>query len=281
MNEQQIATLQNMQLQNEVAEEKARRIQSESNQAVTLFQSEDNQNLIKFQLDIKEELERIEHLLRKHVPYIDSKGNMNYKAPTRKVLTIILKDDKGLLYYQEANDGRILKIRDTRNRSNLFTYGESSNAGQDLWHMKEMQSKLTFIKYKEIEIKDALFNEYGVKEILNLLAWYLNKTLILSDFDEDEINIRVWQFGKELGDFIYNNYEEFGLDTPEKIKHYPMVTMNIVNIIEAAYHRALYGKERDSLRQARLVSQSENLSQQPMYPQKKQGGFNIFKPSTW
>ena len=145
------------------------------------------------------------------------------------------------------------------------------------------QNALFFLRYKEIEIQEALFNETGVKEILNLLAWYLNKTIILSDFDEEEINLRVWQFGKELNNFIYNNYENFGLDNPEKIKHYPITVMNIVNIVEAAYHRALYGKERDSLRSARVVSQSENLNQQNTYPQAKNSSnkFSLLKPSTW
>jgi hypothetical protein len=268
-------------LQNQATEEKSRRIQSESNQVATMFQSESNENLIKFQLDIKEEMERIEHLIRKHVPHLDEKGNLTYRQPTIKVLTAILRDKNNILYYQEAGDGRIIKIRDTKNKQNLFVYGESASSGQQLLQLKQQTDNLIFIKYKEVEIKDALFNEHGVKEILNLLAWYMNKNIILSDFDEYEINVRVWQFGKELADFIYNNYEEFGLDTPEKIKHYPMVVLNIVNTIEASYHRALYGKERDSLRQARIVSQSENLSQQPLYPQKQSNKFSLLKPSTW
>ena len=57
--------------------------------------------------------------------------------------------------------------------------------------------------------------------------------------------------------------------------------MNIVNTIEAAYHRALGGKERDSLRTARMVNQAENLNQQNTYPIKQSKSFNLLKPTTW
>lgn len=57
-------------------EERLKNINSDNRQiASTMFSAEQNENLIKFQLDIKEELERIERLLRGHVPKIDNKGN--------------------------------------------------------------------------------------------------------------------------------------------------------------------------------------------------------------
>lgn len=48
-------------------------------QAPSMFQQqEDNENLVKWQLDIKEELIRIERLLRKQIPKRDEKGNVYY-----------------------------------------------------------------------------------------------------------------------------------------------------------------------------------------------------------
>ena len=47
--------------------------------ASNLFDPADNENLIKWQLSIKEELNRIEHLLRKHVPRTDKDGNEYYE----------------------------------------------------------------------------------------------------------------------------------------------------------------------------------------------------------
>lgn len=183
--------------------------------APTTFATSDYDNLIKWQLDIKEELVRIEHLLRKHVPKVDNKGNH---------------------YYAEPNE------------------------------------------------ENKIFNEIGVNEIMNLLAWYLNKNIILSNFEEEDIKLRCKQFNNFLSDFIFNNYQRFGLNTQEKIKHYPMVVMNIVNTVEAAYNRALNGGERQSLREARQVTQTEPI-QSPygnqMYPQQRRGVFGKLNPINW
>tara|TARA_R100001530_G_scaffold135776_1_gene113888 strand:+ start:4090 stop:4728 length:639 start_codon:yes stop_codon:yes gene_type:complete len=181
----------------------------------SMFNHEDNDNLVKWQLDIKEELVRIEHLLRKHVPKTDSEGNV---------------------YYAESSK------------------------------------------------EDQLFNEKGINEILNLLAWYLNKNIILSNYGEDQIKLRMDQFTRYLTDFIFMNYQRFGLDTLDKMKHYPMIVMNVVNTIEAAYFRALNGGERDSLRTARTVNQTEPLSNYGNYPgmmPPQQNKFSIFRPTTW
>ena len=183
--------------------------------APVTFNNEDYDNLIKWQLDIKEELVRIEHLLRKHVPKADDKGNVFYTEP------------------EECN---------------------------------------------------KLFNELGVNEIMNVLAWYLNKNIILSNFTEEDIKLRCRQFGDFLADFIFNNYQRFGLNTKEKIKHYPMVVMNIINTVEAAYNRALNGGERQSLREARQVTQTEPLANPYMnqgYGQPNSSKRSILKPWTW
>ncbi len=183
--------------------------------ATTVFSSEENDNLVKWQLDIKEELVRIEHLLKKHVPKRDNKGNEFFAEPDEE---------------------------------------------------------------------NKLFNDWGVNEILHILAWYLCKNIILSNFKEDDIRVRCEQFGNELTDFIFNNYEKMGLTDKDKIKHYPMVVMNIINTVEAAYNRALNGGERESLRTARHVMQNQPLppsnNQQMMMPQQL-NSFRITKPTTW
>lgn len=184
--------------------------------ATNLFDPAQNENLIKWQLSIKEELDRIEHLLRKHIPKIDKDGNEYYSKP---------------------------------------------------------------------KPEDEIFNETGVNEVLIILSWYLNKNIILSNFSEDDIALRMHQFGSYLTDFIFNNYEKFGLDNKEKIKHYPMIVMNIINTVEAAYNRALNGGERESLRTARSVTQTEPLggyNQAQNIPQvSPQSTRSIFKPTTW
>lgn len=199
-------------LQKAYEEEKHRNSQMQKQYASTMFTKEENENLIKWQLDIKEELERIEHLLRGHVPKRDIEGNE---------------------YWDESKE-------------------------------------------------DMLFNEKGIREILKLMAWYLNKNFILSNFSEDQVNARCEEFGYTLIDFIYNNYDIFGWDDVEKdkIKHYQMLVMNLINTIEAVYNRALNGGERDSLRTARNVLQTEPLTPNNPYPM-PQKNFSLLKPTTW
>jgi len=178
----------------------------------SMFSAEENENLVKWQLDIKEELQRIEHLLRKHVPRTDKEGNVYYESPSKE---------------------------------------------------------------------EQLFNERGINEILNVLAWYLNKNIVLSNFDGKTINQRIDQFTRYLTDFIFMNYREFGLDTLEKMKHYPMIVMNIANTVEASYMRAFNGGERQSLREARSVVQSESLNQFQQQAPPNQNKFSLLKPTTW
>ena len=181
----------------------------------SMFPTEKNDNLIKWQLDIKDELTRIEHLLRKHIPKTDKEGNT---------------------YYEESPEA------------------------------------------------NQLFNERGVNEILNILAWYLNKNIILSNFSEKDIRQRIDQFARYLTDFIFMNYQSFGLDTLDKMKHYPMIVMNIINVVEATYFRALNGGERREISTSRHVMQTEPLGMNQGYNQnqnQQQNKFSIFSPSTW
>jgi len=167
-------------------------------------------NLIQWQLDIEQELELIERLLRGHRLVRDKEGNQKWEEP-------------------EDED-------------------------------------------------EALFNEKGVQEVMKFVRMYINKNLLLSNFSEEQINIRVRQFGERLTRFIYLNYEDFGMDTYYKQKHFEMVVMNFTDMIESAYMRALNGGERRSLREARTVTQNESVNPYPMNnPSQKSFSLNPFK----
>lgn len=128
-----------------------------------------------------------------------------------------------------------------------------------------------------------LFNEYGVQEILRILSLYLNRNTILSNYDEDTINYKVYDFGMELIDLIFMKYEQMGLDDVQKIKIYPMICREIIDVVHSAYLRALNGGERQSLREARHVSQTL-LPPTTTLPGLSGGThkpFSVFKPSTW
>jgi hypothetical protein len=214
MDEEEQRYLQSLQTELDDAQQRNRSVNKAL--ATNMFESDENQNLIKWQLDIKEELERIEHLLRGDIPKTDEEGNF-------------------------------------------------------IW--------------TRCPIQERVLNERGVREIIKRLTWYLNKNIILSNFDEEQVMQRVHQFSKYFSNFLFVNLEDFGMNTPDKLKHYPMIVMDVVNTVEASYNRALYGGERDSLRTARTVTQNENPNAQPYIPgiggQGSKKEFSFFKPSTW
>lgn len=109
---------------------------------------------------------------------------------------------------------------------------------------------------------ERVFNDRGVNEIMKILAMYLNRNTILADYDQQDINDIVYDAGVEISDLIYMKYQDMGMDTAEKRKLYPIIHRILVDNIRNAYQRALHGGERRSLREARQVSQIEQLTPQ-------------------
>lgn len=203
------------QMQSELEEEqqRSRSLAQAHNSQMSLFNSEQEDNLIRWQLDLREDLDRIYHLLKGHKLDYDADGNLIYVEP----------DD---------NDARP-------------------------------------------------FNEFGVQIIMNIMSFYLNRNTILSNYKEDIINWKVLDFGTELSDLVFNRYEEMGMDTYEKIKMFPMIIKELVDTVHSAYLRAYNGGERESLRTARTVTQSEPISRfenTQLNPQRKARWYN---PTSW
>ena len=107
---------------------------------------------------------------------------------------------------------------------------------------------------------EGLFNDYGVNEILRILSLYLNRNTILSNYESEMVEMKVYDFGIEVNDLILNKYESMGLTNYEKMVLYPMIVRELIDVVHSAYLRALKGGERESLREARTVNQTIPLS---------------------
>lgn len=154
----------------------------------SFYNSIADQNLVQWQLDLKEDMDRIYHLL---------KGSE------------LVKNEDGDMVYIDPKDEKL-----------------------------------------------SIFNNLGVKLIMNILSFYLNRNTLLSNYDLDTINWKVLDFGRRLNNLIYCKYQEMGLNTPEKMKLYPMIVQEIIDTIHSAYLRALKGGERESLRKAMHITES-------------------------
>lgn len=146
---------------------------------------------------------------------------------------------------------------------------------------KVINGSLIFVPPEKVE--DRILNEFGIGEVMRILSLYLNRNTILSNYDENTINWKILDLGKELADLFFLKYEAFGLDTLEKRKLYPMLIKEIIDPVHSAYLRALNGGERESLRMARQINQQETIIPPGynQYGQQVEHKKNIFKPWTW
>lgn len=126
------------------------------------------------------------------------------------------------------------------------------------------------------------FNEKGADTLMKIISSYLNRNTILSNYSEEWIDKKMRDLGDEINDLIYMNYYEMGMNTDEKRKQYPMIVRELIDIIHSAYLRALRGGERESLRTARHVSQTDNSAMMGGNPQGiSTTKRSIIRPNTW
>ena len=103
-------------------------------------------------------------------------------------------------------------------------------------------------------------NECGVQEIMKILSMYVNRNKVLADYSNEEINIKVYDFGRALNNLIFMRDYEIGMDTEEKRKNYDMLVNELKDIVHDTYKRALDGAEKRSLREMITVSQQTSTN---------------------
>lgn len=157
-------------------------------------------------------------------------------------------DDENLVKWQLELDN-ILERIDHLLRGHKLTFRQ----GNMMWEVPTDKS-------------EVMFNDYGVNEILRILSMYLNRNTILSNYTEDQVELKAYDFGSEVNDLIMFKYESMGLNTVEKMMRYPMTVRELIDVVHSAYLRALKGGERESLREARSVTQTMPLASQITIP---------------
>ena len=131
--------------------------------------------------------------------------------------------------------------------------------------------------YSPCDSSKRVLNDYGVSEVMSILQTYVNKNIMLSYYEPEQIDKIMYELGEELIDFFYINMEKLGLDTPDKKKHYKLIVTNLINTIDAIYRKALWGKQLELISKNYVVSQTDGLNNTPFYPQMKTGLMGKFK----
>lgn len=99
-------------------------------------------------------------------------------------------------------------------------------------------------------------NAEGVRKVMLELQNYINRHIILGDYNSADINRIMKDYGKKFSNLIFMKYEEMGMDTEEKRQEYASLVMNVVNLVYASYTRAKEGGERRSLREMISIQQT-------------------------
>lgn len=110
--------------------------------------------------------------------------------------------------------------------------------------------------------EDNTLNPKGVQEVMKILSLYVNRNKILADYTNEEINFKVYDFGRAINNLIFMKDYEFGMDTETKRKNYEMLVTELKDIVHDTYKRALDGAEKRSLREMITVSQQNSTSSQ-------------------
>lgn len=141
------------------------------------------------------------------------------------------------------------------------------NEGNQIWAKNPQEDKV-------------FMNELGVNDVLRKIIILVNKNKVLSNYTIEEVKLRVQMIGHELRALIYNNYERYDIDNEYKMNNYSSIVMDVLDIIESAYRRALAGETHKGLNEQRMVTQNEPLVQQ-MGSTQQNSKVHWYNPSSW
>ncbi len=275
MTEEQVPIDYMKQVEAELAEARTR--SSEQNLAIhgqqQLLNHENEENLIKWQLDLREDKEVIKRLLQGIKEEEDEEGNIIYKVPTD--IKEIPFSDYGVSMMLQWINYYLTKNTILSNYSDKVIEWKVYDFGNDLndyihnnYH--ELFRIPTFQEAKEILMQRYKDRRKEIKDICEDFFGDIPKEEIINDLARIEEGYQ--NIVNQIRD-IQNDYRR------EKIKMVPLLVGAIVNMVHSAYLRAYHGGERESLRTARTVTQTEPLSRnilpnQMVNPARKKNWFN-------
>lgn len=209
--------------------------------------------LIKEQLDLSEELDTIEHLLRGHVLTHTENGREWKKSndPDMMILT-----DHGIYLIMNT-------IMFYVNKNTLLSNYDQPTINKKMYDFSTDLADTIFMEYEKVfkypsfkECKEALIQRLDKKTELRMFALELNGI----QGDEDEIKE---QFIEEIEEKIESEIAKIREQViKNKLKRFLIIMRQIQDTIHSTYLRAYAGQERKTLRQH--IHISENVNPRPI-----------------
>ena len=220
----------------------------------TLIARSFNENLIQWQLELDSILERVEHMLRGDKPKFIN-GSLIFCPPDST-------EEKVMTDFGVAETMRHLSMY--LNRNTILSNYDEKTINEKVYDFGMEISDLIFLKYETMfaypSFKEALIKLFG-------RTYGTDKDFSLIKYDEFNYAIKRYVEGKESleelklpDEVVAKCLKELAKQKLEKRKLYPMLVRELVDVVHSSYLRALHGKERESLHEARTISQTEALT---------------------
>lgn len=241
--------------------------QSKMDMAQQMMESQyQERGLIKEQLDLSEELDTIEHLLRGHVLQNTSEGR---KWVEPKDSDMIILQEHGIYLIMNT-------IMFYVNKNTLLSNYDEATINRKMEDFATDLADTLFMEYEKVfkypsfqECKEVLIKRLEKKTELRMFA------LELTGRTGDQIKIKE-SFIEEIEDRIEDEIAKIREQIiKNKLKRFIIIMRQIQDVIHSTYLRAYGGQERKTLRQH--IHVSENLGQR-MMPQSKSKRMN---PLRW
>jgi len=223
----------------------------------TIVSGQIQSNLVQWQLELDSILERIEHMLRGDKPKFLN-GSLIFVPPETNRERIMT--DFGV-----AEVMRILSMY--LNRNTILSNYDEETINWKVLDFGINVSDLIYLKYEQMFATETFAECYN--DMFEKMLGSINEANIISMTNKltgkVEYGIVSVENGKNIftaipEDITFQVIKRMNRQSLEKRKLYPMLVGEIVDSVHSAYLRALNGGERESLREARNVQQSESIN---------------------
>lgn len=211
------------------------------------FAPQNQDNLIKWQLELDNILERAEHILRGDKLVFES-GNLIWKENQDP-------QDNILNEYGVQEVMRVLSMY--LNRNTILSDYEDKEIKYKVLDFGRELNDLFFMKYEELGLAVTL--EEAFQRMFKTKAKLIfSESGIKAEIESGDL-IQQLELTREQIHEVEIYRRQLAL---EKRKNYPMLHREMIDMVHSAYKRALHGGEKRSLREARHITQAENLANQ-------------------
>jgi len=267
MNEEQMneAEMQVREANLRVEQERTQNMQQE------IMLNQQDKNIIQDQLDLGEELERIDFLLRGYALEKDPKtGERKWIPPVNQDMIIL-------------SDYGVHLVRNTiawyLNKNTLLSNYDDDTIRQKMEDFASDLNDTVFMEYEKVfqyptfeDCKDLLKERIENKKKMRIFA----KEILGKKMTEEEKERIEADLLAQIEPILERELEKIKQQImKEKLKRFMIIIREIQDAVHSTYNRAFGGQERRTLREH--IHVSETTGQQPLLQQQKGGMFDFMK----